>query len=489
MAQKLVQTQSATQSQVLLPLQMALVKLLELPVADLEERVRNEMLENSALEEGERDDAPDAGDSHPDDPESDGAGEETLTEVEMGDYRSADDVPDYLQARADAANFQHEPVQVGSVSFYESLQQQMGEHDLTPRERQLMDYLIGSLDEDGFLRKDLGVLADELAIYHNVPTDGAELGRLLAVLQTFEPCGIGARDLQECLRLQLTDPDNRSPWRKLALEVVDRCFKDFVGKRWDSVMQRLGIGQEDFAHVVRELTHLNPAPGRGLEEGSEAVAPTVVPDFFVAVADDGQTVVSLNNGDVPELRVSRAFRDTVTEYAAARRGLNREQKAAYLYAKQKVDAAQAFISLIDRRRQTLLAVMRAIVDLQRPFFDEDDEQLLRPMVLKDVAARAGVDVSTVSRVTGSKYVQTAYGVYPLKFFFSTQFTSETGEDLSTRQIKAALRAIVEAEDKAAPLADEVLAARLKQQGFPVARRTVAKYREQMGIPVARLRKA
>ncbi len=487
MAQRLVQTQTERQQQALLPLQLALVKLLELPLADLEERVQNEMLENAALEE--RDGADEAAETTT---EIDDSGEltreETATDVELADYLTSDDIPAYLQARADAADAGREPIQAGSTSFYESLQLQMGEHDLSEQERTLMDYLIGSLDGDGFLRKDLYTLADELAVYHNVETSAEELERLLGILHTFEPRGIGARDLQECLRLQLNDPDNRSPWRKPALEVVERCFKDFVGKRWENIRRRLKMNPEEFDHVIHELTHLNPVPGRALNESEADHAPTVVPDFFVSVGDDGTVSISLNNGDVPELRVSRAFRETITEYAAAADHLSREQRETYHYAKQKVEAAQTFISMLMRRQETLLRVMQTIVELQRPFFDDDDEQLLRPMVLKDVATRIGMNVSTVSRVTGSKYVQTAFGVYPLKYFFSSQFTSEDGEDLSTRRVKAALRDVIDNEDKQSPLTDEALTALLKEQGLPVARRTVTKYRVQMNIPVARFRK-
>ncbi len=487
MSQKLEQTQGAALAQQTLPLRMALLGLIELPVADFEERVQNEMLENSALEERDRDEAPEAADGPEGDP-GEHERQETETEVEMADYFSADEIPDYLQARADAADARFEPVQAGAVSFYESLQQQMGEHDLSEHERRLMDYLIGSLDGDGFLRKDPETLCDELAVYHNVMTTADELARLLEVLHTFEPRGIGARDLKECLRLQLTDPDNFTPVRKRALQVVDRCFKDFVGKRWDNIMERLGMEREEFDRVIRELTHLNPVPGRALSESDEAGAPTIVPDFYVSVNADGSAAVSLNNGSVPELRVSRAFRETIAEYAGQQKRLTREQHEAYLYAKQKVDAAQIFIGLLERRHRALMSVMTAIVELQRPFFDEDDELLLRPLMVKDVAERVGISSSTVSRVVGSKYVQTDYGVYPLKFFFSAQYASETGDDIPIRRIKNALREIIAAEDKSAPIADEALAAALKEAGFSVARRTVTKYREQLGIPVARLRK-
>lgn len=495
MAQKLEQTQTQAQLQQLSTLQVALAGLVELPLADLAERVQNEMMDNAALEESAAErDGDDENESRQEN--GDDSGTETETEGQggeigdsLGDYMSEDDVPAYLQERADEARWRNEMPLTGGTSAYDDLVRQMGEHDLNAHEREVMDYLIGSLDDDGFLRKDLETMADEMAIYHNVMTSVGELERLLNVLHTFEPRGIGARSLQECLRLQLSDPDLQSPYKALAIKVLDRCFKDFTAKRWDAVCRTLNIDEETLGHVRHVLTHLNPLPGSALGSGQSAEAPTALPDFFVTVGTDGLPLVELNQGDVPELRVSRAFRDSISQYAARRGSLTRHQREAYVYARQKVEAAQAFIGLIARRQHTLMAVMQAIVDLQEPFFTEnDDEALLRPLVLKDVAARAGVDISTVSRVTGSKYVQTDYGLYPLKFFFSSQFTSESGDEVSTRQVRATLRDIIEAEDKKRPLSDEAITARLREQGLPVARRTVAKYREQMGILAARLRK-
>lgn len=503
--QKLELSQQEAQVQQLSTLQVAIAKMVELPITELADRIRNEMVDNAALEEKDGDDF--------DEPElngSDEAGEDENTSSDderaddgsdyeeaddfgneadaMGDYFSADDVPDYLQQRAEAERDRTE-VQISSTtSFYDELQSQISEHNLTEHEQVLLEYLIGSLDEDGFLRKDLDVIADELEIYHNVTTSHEELERVLTVLQQFEPRGIGARSLQECLHIQLSDPDRHSPYKELALTIVDKHFKDFVKRRWDDLAQRLHLDEETLGHVRHELTHLNPMPGSALSDSASAHLPTVTPDFFVIITPDGEAQVSLNNGDLPELRVSRAFRDSIRQYGRKRQNLTRQQNDAYVYARQKVDAAQAFLNLLSRRRQTLLAVMQCIVDLQRPFFDDDDEQLLRPMTLKEVAERVGVDISTVSRVTSNKYVQTSYGTYPLKFFFSTQFTSSEGDEVSARKVKIALRDLIEAEDKSHPLADEVMAAELKKLGFNVARRTVAKYRDMMGYPTARLRK-
>lgn len=508
MAQHLEQTQAAVQTQQLSSLQVAVAKLVELPITELSTRVRDEMLDNAALEERGGDDVPDAmqngmeTDAERDDERSseanddysdgysDNYGDTGTREADaMGDYLSPDDVPDYLRQKAEGSTANNPLQYATTTTFYEELQRQMGEHALTPHEQVVMEYLIGSLDEDGFLRKDLDTLCDELAIYHNVDTSRAELERLLATLQQFEPRGIGARSLQECLHIQLVDADHHTPYTALALAVVDRCFKDFMNRHWDVVKQRLKLSDEQFEHVRREITHLNPRPGSALSEAATQGAPVIVPDFFVQVTTEGNINVSLNRGDVPQLCVSAAFRDSLQQYGTHKANLTRQQKDAYTYAKQKVDAAQAFINLLERRRVTLLAVMRGIVQKQRAFFlADDDDDALQPLTLKEIAEMAGIDVSTVSRVTSSKYVQTAYGTYALKHFFSSQFTTADGDELSARKVKAALRTLIDAEDKKHPLSDETLAARLKAQGFNVARRTVAKYRDLLGLPTARLRK-
>ena len=496
MAQKIIQTQTTAQVQQLSLAQVALSQMVELPLAQFAERVQNEMIDNEALEEAdnERDAALDAADPSADssnggDDEGMDGGNASEISVALGDYSSEDEVPDYLRERAERAETGSEFVVADQGSFYEELQRQIGEHNLTDHESEVMDYLIGSLDSDGFLRKDALTIADELAIYHNIYTDAAEVDRLLALLQTFEPRGIGARSLQECLRLQLTDPDNHSPWRKDALAVIDTCYQEFAANHWDEVVRRMNFDDEQASHVRHELLHLNPAPGRAFGESSMESAPTVTPDFFVQIGPDGTATATLNWGDVPPLRVSQAFMDSIQQYANHSGTLTREQQEAYVYAQGKVKAAQGFLLLINRRRQTLMAVMQGILDIQRAFFEgDDDEALLRPMALKDVAARAGVDISTVSRTVTAKYVQTLYGVYPLKHFFSGQFTSADGEEVSARQVKAALTEIINQEDKQSPLSDEALVKALQARGLQVARRTVAKYRDALHIPVARYRR-
>lgn len=516
MAQRLEQHQDMVQTQQLASLQVAVAKLVELPITELATRVRDEMVDNAALEERDGDSY---GSNETDDYESTGTADDSSADADdnsyddndrsdsdepnaytedadygsesdaMGDYFSADDVPDYLRQRADDERDRNEFQYSGSASFYEELQSQIGEHNLSEHEREVMEYIIGSLDEDGLLRKSTSSLVDELAIYHGIETNEAEIDHLVSVLQQFEPRGIGARSLQECLHIQLTDPDRRTQYTPLALEVVDKCFKDFVAKHWDTVKRRLNMDDDTFDHVRNLLIHLNPRPGSALNESTTPSAPTVVPDFYVHVTTDGEVQLSLNNGNVPELQVSPAFRDSIKQYSSNRSRLTREQRDAYTYARQKVDAAQSFINLLTRRRQTLISVMQAIVDKQKAFFvGDDDEDLLVPLTLKEVAEVAGVDISTVSRVTNSKYVQTLYGTYPLKYFFSSQFTSSDGDELSARKVKAALRELIDGEDKKHPLADEALAAKLKAQGYNVARRTVAKYRDMLGLPTARLRK-
>lgn len=490
MAQELRQITAEKQTQQLAAMQIAVAKLVELPVTDLAQRVRDEMLDNAALEEYDPDAPRD--DDEPgtaDDAHDDTADEEHAEhDDELADYLTPDDVPAYLQERHDNREQAYETPLTEGASFYDELKRQMGEHNLTEREQEVMEYLIGSLDDDGFLRKDAATLCDELAVYHNVMTTPEEVERLLQVLQGFEPRGIGARSVQECLLLQLNDPDDHSPYTPLARQVLERCYKDFVGHRWDTIRQRLKLDAETWGHVLHRLQHLNPKPGSALGGADGAAVPVAVPDFYVTVTPDGEATVTLNRGEVPQVKVSASFTDTLRQLGAARRTLTREQKEAYVYSKNRVEAALSFINLINRRNQTLLAVMRAIVAFQRPFFDDDDEMLLRPLTLKEVAARAGVDISTVSRVTNSKFVETRYGIYPLRHFFSSQFTSTDGEEVSARLVKSTLRRLIDQEDKRHPLSDEALMDALKEEGLTVARRTVAKYRDMMGLPTARLRR-
>lgn len=509
------QTQETSQVQLTSTLQIALSNMVGLPVANFAEYIKDELMNNEALEvvDGRRDDdydnaAHDGGDNDKGDgddaqaakekddaaddmgPEWDYDGTEGEIHDSLGDYSNEDEVPTYLQARADSARENFELSLTGGTSAYDDLIGQVGEHELNDQERQVLEYIIGSLEDDGYLRKDLSTIADELAIYHGVYTDEQEVARMLDVLQTFEPAGIGARSLQECLLLQLRRPGNvNAAYREQAIFVVEKCFDLFKDRKWDDIAGKLKLADpKELEPILKVLTRLNPRPGALLGSGTASAAPTVMPDFYVRENSDGQLVVELNNDEIPELCVSRSFRESLKRGKAGKK-LSKKQEEEYIYARSKVESAQTFINLIARRQQTLLAVMRVIVALQRDFFvNDDDESMLHPMILKDVADRAKVDVSTVSRVVNSKYVETNFGFYSLKSFFSSQFTTESGEEMSARKIREAIREIVDAEDKRRPLSDEAITAALKARDLIVARRTVAKYREQLGILKASLRR-
>ncbi len=506
MPQNLVQTQSMQQVQTLSPQQVLQVRLLEMPVSELEQRVKNELIDNGALEEsldGRTDaDAP-AGDAYDGtDGETDGneafgmdgglpPDEYRPAEVRqaMDDYRSPDDVPDYLLREQGGRN-RPETMDYGdTTSFYEQMTEQMNECDLSPRERELMTYLIGSLEDDGLLKKKLSTLADELEVYGGVQTTVAELEKVLEKLQSFDPPGIGARDLRECLLLQLRRGGMQGSRRKrLEHEIIDKLFDEFTHKRWDRIAARLHLTEAECERLRDDLKKLNPRPGSAMGEVVGHNYQQIVPDFTVETDEDGEIVLSFNKGDVPELRISPSFMEILRQTGSGRTKMSRPEREALQYTRQKIEKAQDFIDAVKLRRHTLMSVMQAIIDLQRPFFVEGDETLLRPMILRDVAVRTGLDISTVSRAANSKYVETRYGTYPLKWFFSDGFMTGDGQEIATRKIQAALKELVEAEDKKKPLGDEALTAMLNERGFPIARRTVAKYREQLGIPVARLRK-
>lgn len=488
------QTQTQQQLQTLSPQQIMAIKLLELPTVELEERVHSELLDNPALEEGRE--PSDTDDCHADDADSynttDEDGEPNIDSAEdlsLGDYRNEDDIPDYkLQENNYSKDDQPEDIPFSdNISFYETLKEQLDMQELSPKEKELGEYLIGSLDDDGLLRKPLDAIADELAIYQGVETTPEELERVLTVIQDFDPAGIGARSLQECLLLQIKRKED-SPVKQAEYDIISKCCDEFTKKNKEKIMQKLGLSEQQYAEAVTELTKLNPRPGSSLGETIGKNLQQIIPDFIVDTDDDGTITLSLNSRNVPELRLSREFTEMLDEHTRNKDNQSKESKDTMLFLKQKVDAAQGFINAIKQRQQTLTTTMQAIIDLQRPFFEEGDESLLRPMILKDVAERTGLDISTISRVSNSKYVQTNYGIYPLKFFFSDGYTTESGEELSVREIKRILKECINSEDKNKPYTDDELADILKDKGYPIARRTVAKYRQQQNIPVARLRR-
>ena len=497
MAQSQIQEQKQEQrlQQAVSQQQLLQSHLIELPIQQFAERIETEMHDNPALEsDSENPDLQEYPD-YPDSPEATDDFDVQREREERSDAldaalenigRDDEDLPVYHGGQSSVEE-REEMVYGQSVSFYDELLEQVGEMELSDQERYVMEYLIRSLDDDGFLRTPLENIADELAIYHNIDLSTGQLETVLKKLQCLDPPGIGARTLQECLLLQV----NRREKSAITLsmeKVLTDYFDEFTKKHWEKIAQQMTMDELQAETVFHELRRLNPKPGAAMGETIGRSMQQITPDFVVDTQDDGTVTFSLNNGDVPQLQVSQSFADLLKEYQSNKDGLSRQMKEALLYTKQKVDAAQSFIDAVQVRRRTLTLTMKAIIQLQHRFFEEGDEALLRPMILKDVAERTGLDLSTVSRVSNSKYVQTRWGIFPLKYFFSDGYVTESGEELSTREIKATLRELIDAEDKRKPMSDDALSEALKEKGYPIARRTVAKYREQLGIPIARLRK-
>ena len=497
MAQSQIQEQKQEQrlQQAVSQQQLLQSHLIELPIQQFAERIETEMHDNPALEsDSENPDLQEYPD-YPDSPEATDDFDVQREREERSDAldaalenigRDDEDLPVYHGGQSSVEE-REEMVYGQSVSFYDELLEQVGEMELSDQERYVMEYLIRSLDDDGFLRTPLENIADELAIYHNIDLSTGQLETVLKKLQRLDPPGIGARTLQECLLLQV----NRREKSAITLsmeKVLTDYFDEFTKKHWEKIAQQMTMDELQAETVFHELRRLNPKPGAAMGETIGRSMQQITPDFVVDTKDDGTVTFSLNNGDVPQLQVSQSFADLLKEYQSNKDGLSRQMKEALLYTKQKVDAAQSFIDAVQVRRRTLTLTMKAIIQLQHRFFEEGDEALLRPMILKDVAERTGLDLSTVSRVSNSKYVQTRWGIFPLKYFFSDGYVTASGEELSTREIKAALRELIDAEDKRKPMSDDALSEALKEKGYPIARRTVAKYREQLGIPIARLRK-
>ncbi|CDA67298.1 rNA polymerase sigma-54 factor [Segatella copri CAG:164] len=507
MAQKLIQTQAQKlqQLQRLSAQQMLQVKLLEMPLTELEDSINAELDDNPALESENPDDMLNenvANDDSPADDEYGNSSDEDAYEAEsekeerkdeldqaLESIGKDDQMPDYNTDRynnQDSADYE-EMVYGDTTSFYDKLKEQMDMQPLSKKEKEVMEYLIGSLDDDGLLRKDLDSICDELAIYHNIDVTEKDIEHVLHILQTFDPAGVGGRSLQECLLLQVKRLP-RGVLRKTMEEVFTDYFDEFTKKHWDKIKTGLELNDTQVETLQAEIRKLNPKPGASMGETEGRNMQQITPDFIIDTNDDGTITFSLNRGNIPQLTVSPSFTDMIDTYRKHKDKMSRSDKEALLYAKEKVDKAQGFIEAIKQRRHTLIVTMKAIIDIQRQFFLDGDEADLKPMILKDVAERTGLDISTISRVSNVKYAQTKWGTFPLKFFFTDSYTTEDGEEMSTRKIKIALHDIIEKEDKKKPISDDALAKLLKEKGFPIARRTVAKYREQLGIPVARLRK-
>ena len=464
------QKHEQTLTQTLSPQQLLTVQLLELTTMEIEDKVRSEVMDNPALEVVENDVIPE--NDATDNPISD------ISQDSDDDYSGNDDIPVF-------SGYGRNDYTIGdSVSFGDTLLEQLGELQLTPQEKSIGEYIIGSLDEDGFLRKDITEIEDELLIYANVMTDKEQILSILERIQGFEPAGIAARNLQESLMLQLERVECNKDVT-LQKRIVGEFYDYFSSKHWEQLDDKLGVDRETCRAAIADIVRLNPRPGASLSENVGFSRQQIIPDFILDIVDDN-VYVSLNNIHVPELRVSEEYVQMLDEQLA---GGNQEQKAAVTFLKQKIDAAKGFISAVQQRENTMLATMRAIVAKQKEYFlNGGDEAYLKPMILEDIAKMTGFDISTISRVSNSKYVQTPWSVSSLKYFFSDGVTKSDGTEQSVYELFAVIRELIESEDKNAPLTDQVLQEKLTERGYCVARRTVAKYREQLHIPVARLRK-
>lgn len=469
--------------QKLSPQQIQLMKLLQVPTMELEQRIKEEMEVNPALEEG-------AEEQDPYDMEEeeyrDDADEFEQEDFDIDDYVD-DDIPDYRTQQRNKGSDdddKHVPLS-GGKTFRDILEDQIHLRNLNDHEQELASVLIGNLDESGYLRRDLENIVDDLAFSQNLSTDVEELEEVLEVVQDLEPAGVGARDLRECLLLQLKRDQRRSVTLFTARKVLEDHFEEFTKKHYDKILKKLEITEDNLRDAIDEIIKLNPKPGGAIRESNRTVQ-HVVPDFMVTESD-GELKLQINGRNAPELKVSKEYQNLLKAYAETK-GMDKPQKDAALFVKQKIDSAKWFIEAIKQRQNTLFLTMNAIMEYQREYFLTGDETRLKPMILKDIADIVSLDISTISRVANSKYVQTPYGTFLLKTLFSESLSTDSGEEVSTREVKKILQDAVAAEEKKKPLTDEKLAKLLKEKGYNIARRTVAKYREQLNIPVARLRK-
>ncbi len=489
--QKLSLKQALTQK--LSPQQIQFIKLLQVPTAELESRIEKELEENPALEEGAETDEfasnenseEDASQDFDDDGEFQENTKDSQDEIDIGDYFQ-DDYSGY-KMRGDGPNPDEDdkviPIEAAST-LLERMENQIGFQELTEREQVIAKQIIGSLDSDGYLRRELEAISNDLAFAQGVEAGVEDIEEVLLKIQELDPPGVGARTLKECLLIQLYRLEQNPVVRK-AIDLLEYCFNEFTKKHYEKIEKKLNIDAEELKEVMSLITKLNPKPG-GSTSANKEVTPYLLPDFLVN-SDNGQLEIQLNAKNAPELKVSRSYADMLEAYDKDK-GKNKDLKKTVSFVKQKLDSAKWFIDAIKQRQDTLLKTMKAIVELQYDFFLEGDEADLRPMILKDVAEKIGMDISTVSRVANSKSVQTEFGIFPLKFFFSEGIATESGEDVSNKEVKQALKKLIDEEDKHKPLSDDKLEKLLKEEGYLIARRTVAKYREQMGLPVARLRK-
>jgi RNA polymerase sigma-54 factor len=481
--------------QKLSPQQIQLMKLLQVPTAILDERIKEELEENPALEltdEAHDDSFEESKDEFSEtssDDEYESSEQDAYENIDISDYVSEgdDDIADY-KLRDDNYGEQEEksslPYKI-ETSFYEQLENQLGMLKLDEKQMRIAEQIIGSIDEDGYLRRETSAIVDDLAFRQNIDTTDEEVESIISRIQQFDPPGVGARTLQECLLIQLFKQKEEGKDVETAIQAVSKYFDEFTKKHYEKIQRGLNLTDEELKDVMHQITKLSPKPGGNVGEINKAES-YIVPDFFI-YNNGGKLELTLNSKNAPELRISEGYRDMLKEYDRGAKK-DRRQKEAVLFIKQKIDAAKWFIDAIKQRQHTLLSTMTAIMNHQYDFFLTGDETSLRPMILKDIAEKTGLDISTVSRVANSKFVQTEFGTYRLKFFFSESLTTDTGEEVSTREVKKILSDLIEGESKKKPLSDERLTELLQEKGYNIARRTVAKYREQLNIPVARLRK-
>ncbi len=474
-------------SQKLSPQQIQLMKLIQLPTQAFEQRLKQELEENPALETGKEERIDDYEDNF-DNSQEDYNDNESITadDINVDDYLSDDEIPDYrTSANNYSADDDEKSVPYASgTTFTQHLINQLNTFRLNDEERDIAEFLVGSVDESGYIRRELTDIVDDLAFTQSVYTDETKVENVLKKVQQLDPAGVAARSLQECLSIQLHRKE-KHPDVELAIKIIDQAFEKFTKKHYKKLMQKFDVNEEQLKDAIHEIERLNPKPG-GSYAGNNRIVEHVVPDFAIKIVD-GELELTLNGRNAPELHVSREYNNMLKGYKESK-DKSKQQKDAVLFIKQKLDAAKWFIEAIKQRQQTLFVTMSAIMHYQKEYFLTGDERKLKPMILKDIADEIDMDVSTVSRVANSKYVDTPYGTKLIKEFFSESMTNDQGEEVSTREIKKILETVIEEENKKKPLTDEALSKILKEKGYPIARRTVAKYREQLDIPVARLRK-
>ena len=483
MEQKLSLQQKLLQK--LSPQQIQVIKLLEIPTMQLEQRIKKELEENPVLElESDNPEFEEENEA----PELKSEEDADDEEFSFDDYlNEEEEIPSY---KLSTNNYSKDdkyvdiPFSVGT-SFNEFLYEQLGLVKLTEEQQQLAEYIIGNIDDDGYLRRDLLSISDDLAFNMNVEVSEEDLSEILNVIQEFDPPGVGARSLRECLLLQLNRKKGKD--LELARVIVKDFFEEFTKKHYEKIQKKLEISEEELKQGIDQVLKLNPKPGSSYSNPLNRANQHIVPDFLLENID-GELSLSLNQANVPDLRINDTYMNMLRSLNDSKNKNNRSQKEALLFVKQKLDSAKWFIDAIKQRHHTLLLTMSEIINFQKEYFQDGDETKLRPMILKDIAERTGLDISTISRVSNSKYIQTNFGIYPLKYFFSEGLQKDDGEEVSTREIKKILQECIDNEDKRKPLTDERLAQILKEKSYNIARRTVAKYREQLGIPVARLRK-